>query len=422
VADRVTDAAVAEALSTAASAETARVVSTVIRMTGDFALAEDCLQDAFAKALIDWPNNGVPTNPGAWLTTVAKNRAVDLLRRAASETRALQRVALEPEEPEVLKEPEMRESQSDEVDVNEDDRLRLIFTCCHPSLPMDARVALTLRTVSGLSPAQIARVFLVTEPAMEKRLVRARAKIRNAGIPYRVPAASRLAERRDGVLAVLYLLFTEGYSATDGDSIIRRPLLVESIRLGRLLVQLMPTDAESRGLLALMLLQHARSDARTDTHGELVTLENQDRSLWDARAIAEALEILGTLQPNPGRYELQARIATCHAIAPTAASTDFGHIATLYSALATITPSPIVELNRAVAVAMSRGPDAGLAILATITGLDDYYLLPATRADLLRRLGRLGDAATEYERARDLAPSDLERRYLGRRIIEARQL
>ena len=224
------------------------------------------------------------------------------------------------------------------------------------------------------------------------------------------------------MLAVLYLLFTEGYSATDGESIIRRPLLVESIRLGRLLVELMPTDAESRGLLAPMLLQHARSDARTDTHGQLVTLENQDRSLWDARAITEALEILGTLPPNPGRYELQARIATCHAIAPTAASTDFERIATLYTALATITPSPIVELNRAVAVAMSRGPDAGLAILATITGLDDYYLLPATRADLLRRLGRLGDAATEYERARDLAPSDVERRYLGRRIREARQL
>jgi RNA polymerase sigma-70 factor (ECF subfamily) len=415
----MTDPAVAEALSTAASAETARIVSTVIRMTGDFALAEDCLQDAFAKALIDWPVNGVPTNPGAWLTTVAKNRAVDLLRRAASEARALQRVALEPEEPEVPEEPE---SQSDEVEVNVDDRLRLIFTCCHPSLPMDARVALTLRTVSGLSPAQIARVFLVTEPAMEKRLVRARAKIRNAGIPYRVPPASRLAERSDGVFAVLYLLFTEGYSATDGDSIIRRPLLVESIRLGRLLVELMPTDAESRGLLALMLLQHARSDARTDTQGELVTLENQDRSLWDAVAIAEALEILAGLPPNPGRYELQARIAACHAVAPIAASTDFERIATLYAALATITPSPIVELNRAVAVAMWRGPDAGLAILATISGLDDYYLLPATRADLLRRLGRAGDAVIEYERALDLAPSDIERRYLGRRIREARQL
>lgn len=388
-------------------------------MTGDFALAEDCVQDAFARALVDWPKNGVPGNPGAWLTTVAKNCAVDLLRRAASENRALQRVALEPEEPEIS---EISESQSDEIEENADGRLRLIFTCCHPSLPMHARVALTLRTVAGLTPAQIAHAFLVTEPTMEKRLVRARAKIRNAGIPYRVPPANRLAERREGVLAVLYLLFTEGYSATEGDSIIRRPLLVESIRLSRLLVELMPTDAESCGLLALMLLQHARSDARTDPYGELVTLENQDRSLWDPLAIDEALEMLRGLQPNPGRYELQARIAACHAIAPTPASTDFERIAKLYSQLAAITPSPIVELSRAVAVAMSQGLDAGLAILAIITGLDDYYLLPATRAALLRRLGRPRDATIEYERALDLAPSEVERRYLARRIVEPRQL
>jgi len=388
-------------------------------MTGDFALAEDCVQDAFARALVDWPKNGVPGNPGAWLTTVAKNCAVDLLRRAASENRALQRVALEPEEPEIS---EISESQSDEIEENADGRLRLIFTCCHPSLPMHARVALTLRTVAGLTPAQIAHAFLVTEPTMEKRLVRARAKIRNAGIPYRVPPANRLAERREGVLAVLYLLFTEGYSATEGDSIIRRPLLVESIRLSRLLVELMPTDAESCGLLALMLLQHARSDARTDPYGELVTLENQDRSLWDPLAIDEALEMLRGLQPNPGRYELQARIAACHAIAPTPASTDFERIAKLYSQLAAITPSPIVELSRAVAVAMSQGLDAGLAILAIITGLDDYYLLPATRAALLRRLGRPRDATIEYERALDLAPSEVERRYLARRIVESRQL
>ena len=388
-------------------------------MTGDFALAEDCVQDAFARALVDWPKNGVPGNPGAWLTTVAKNCAVDLLRRAASENRALQRVALEPEEPEIS---EISESQSDEIEENADGRLRLIFTCCHPSLPMHARVALTLRTVAGLTPAQIAHAFLVTEPTMEKRLVRARAKIRNAGIPYRVPPANRLAERREGVLAVLYLLFTEGYSATEGDSIIRRPLLVESIRLSRLLVELMPTDAESCGLLALMLLQHARSDARTDPYGELVTLENQDRSLWDPLAIDEALKMLRGLPQNPGRYELQARIAACHAIAPTPASTDFERIAKLYSQLAAITPSPIVELSRAVAVAMSQGLDAGLAILAIITGLDDYYLLPATRAALLRRLGRPRDATIEYERALDLAPSEVERRYLARRIVESRQL
>jgi RNA polymerase sigma-70 factor (ECF subfamily) len=412
VADRVTGGAIVQALATASSEQTARILSTVIRMTGDFARAEDCLQDAFAKALVDWPKNGVPANPGAWLTTVARNRAVDLLRRAASETRALQRVALELEVP---------QEPIEEVGVHADDRLRLIFTCCHPSLPMDARVALTLRTVAGLSPAQIARAFLVTEPTMEKRLVRARAKIRNAGIPYRVPPANQLAARREGVLAVLYLMFTEGYSATGGDSIIRRPLLVEAIRLTRLLVELMPTDAESRGLLALMLLQHARSEARTDTHGDLVTLENQDRALWDASAIAEALEILSGLPPNPRRYELQARIAACHGIAPTPESTDFKKIATLYAALAAVTPSPIVELNRAVAVAMWQGPHAGLAVLATISGLEDHYLLPATRADLLRRLGRAGEAAIEYERALARAPSDVERRYLERRITEARQ-
>lgn len=415
----MTDATVTEVLAVAASELTARIISTVIRMTGDFALAEDCMQDAFAKALVDWRKNGVPTNPGAWLTTVAKNRAVDLLRRAASERRALQRVALEPEERE---EPETSESPMKEVEVDTDDRLRLIFTCCHPSLPMDARVALTLRTVAGLSPAQIARAFLVTESTMEKRLVRARAKIKNAGIPYRVPPANRLAERREGVLSVLYLLFTEGYSATDCDSIILRALLVEAIRLTRMLVELMPNDTESRGLLALMLLQNARSDARIDIHGELVTLESQDRSMWDAGAIAEARGILGDLPPNPGRYQLQALIAECHAIAPAPESTDFERIAMLYSALAAIAPSPIVELNRAVAVAMSQGPVAGLAILATITGLNDYYLLPATRADLLRRLGRAGEAAGEYERALDLAPSDAERRYLGRRISETSQL
>jgi RNA polymerase sigma-70 factor (ECF subfamily) len=379
------------------------------------------LQDAFAKALIDWPLKGVPTNPGAWLTTVAKNRAVDLLRHAASENRALKRVALEPRELEHSSEEDGTDTEL-AVELDTDDRLRLIFICCHPALPMDARVALTLRTVAGLSPAQIARLFLVSESAMEKRLVRARAKIKNASIPYRVPAANRLAERRDGVLAVLYLLFTEGYSEAYSDSIVRRMLADEAIRLTRWVAELMPIDAESRGLLALMLLQHARSNARSDTHGDLVTLENQDRSLWDAVAIAEALEILGRLPPNPGRYELQARIAACHATAPTAESTDFGRVTMLYTALVAIAPSPVVELNRAVAVAMSQGADAGLAILATITGLDDYHLLPATRADLLRRLGRRSDAVIEYERALDLAPSDVERRYLERRIREARQL
>ncbi|WP_111719907.1 RNA polymerase sigma factor [Homoserinimonas sp. OAct 916] len=409
---------VADALATAASAETARIVSTLIRMTGDFTLAEDCLQDAFAKALVDWRANTIPANPGAWLTTVAKNRAVDVLRRAAAERRALHRIAREPEEP---VKAEMPEGVSAEALTHPDDRLSLIFTCCHPALPMDARVALTLRTVAGLSPAQIARAFLVTESTMEKRLVRARAKIKNAGIPYRVPPESRLIERRDGVLAVLYLLFSAGYSATGDDSIIRRPLLAEAVRLTRLMVELLPADAEARGLLALMLLQHARSDARTDSAGELVTLENQDRSRWDAHAISEAIHILAGLQPGPGRYELQARIAACHATAASPASTNFEYIARLYGELAAIMPSPIVELNRAVAVAMWQGPDAGLAILATITGLDDYYLLHATRADLLRRLGRADEATIEYQRALELAPTDVERRYLARRMRDARQ-
>ncbi|WP_227496975.1 RNA polymerase sigma factor [Planctomonas psychrotolerans] len=404
---------VADALARASAEETARIVSTVIRMTGDFALAEDCVQDAFAKALVDWPVNGIPVNPGAWLTTVAKNRAIDVLRRAATESRALRRVAAEPDEPE----PDGRE----DAGLDPDDRLRLIFTCCHPALPMDARVALTLRTVAGLSPAQIGRAFLVTESTMEKRLVRARARIRNAGIPYRVPPAHRLPERRDGVLAVLYLLFTEGYSATGGDSLVRLPLIRESIRLARLLVELLPADAEARGLLALLLLQHARTAARTDANGDVVTLEHQDRSLWDRDAIGEALDILRTAPPDAGRYELQARIAACHATAPDAAHTDFARIASLYGRLAVITASPVVELNRAVAVAMFQGPDAGLDLVDAVAAggaLDGFYLLPATRADLLRRVGRRREASIEYERAWALAPSEAEKRYLRKRMDE----
>lgn len=417
---------VAEALTRASADETARIVSTVIRMTGDFALAEDCVQDAFAKALVDWPGRGVPDNPGAWLTTVAKNRAIDLLRRAASESRVLQRVAVEPD----ARDPsqpgaEQSDAGSSDAGMDGDDRLRLIFTCCHPALPMDARVALTLRTVAGLTPSQIARAFLVTEATMEKRLVRARARIKHAGIPYRVPPAHVLPERRDGVLAVLYLLFTEGYSATGGDALIRLPLVLEAIRLARLLIELLPTEAEARGLLALMLLQHARSAARIDADGDVVTLEEQDRSLWDRVAVAEALAILRPLPPHAGRYEVQARIALCHLTAPDAASTNFARIARLYEVLAFLHPSPVVELNRAVAVAMSQGPEAGLVLVDAVAAggtLDGYYLLPATRADLLRRLGRRAEAAVHYQRAFVLAPSAVERRYLGRRLAEAEDL
>ncbi|MBB5641074.1 RNA polymerase sigma-70 factor (ECF subfamily) [Cryobacterium roopkundense] len=289
---------------------------------------------------------------------------------------------------------------------------------------MDARVALTLRTIAGLTPAQIARAFLVTEPAMEKRLVRARARIKHAGIPYRVPPPHLMPERRDGVLAVLYLLFTEGYSATGGAVLIRVRLLREALRLTRLLVELMPDDDEVRALLALMLLHHARTAARTDAVGDIVTLEEQDRSLWDRDAITEALTILRSLVPRAGRYELQARIAACHLEAPEASSTNFARIAELYDALAVIDPSPVVELNRAVAVAMSQGLEVGLRLvdaLVTSRGMDDYYLLPATRADLLRRMGRRTEAANEYENALQLAPSETEKRYLGRRLAETRR-
>ncbi|WP_241984458.1 RNA polymerase sigma factor [Cryobacterium sp. Hb1] len=406
---------VADAIARASAEETARIVSTVIRMTGDFALAEDCAQDAFVRALSDWRKGGIPDNPGAWLTTVAKRRAIDLLRHAGAEDRALRRVAVEADEP-------VEPDPNSNADI--DDRLRLIFTCCHPALPLDARVALTLRTVAGLTPAQIARAFLVTEPAMDKRLVRARAKIRHAGIPYRVPPPDLMPERRDGVLAVLYLLFTEGYSATGGGDLIRVPLLREAIRLTRLLVELMPDDGEVRALLALMLLHHARTAARTDAVGDVVTLEEQDRSLWDRDAITEALTILRLLVPRAGRYELQARIAACHLEASDAASTNFARIAELYDALAFIDPTPVVELNRAVAVAMSQGPEVGLCLidaLVTSRGMEDYYLLPATRADLLRRMGRGTEAATEYEKALQLAPSEAEKRYLGKRLAETRR-
>jgi RNA polymerase sigma-70 factor (ECF subfamily) len=412
--------AVRATLSLASASERARIVSTLIRVTGDWDLAEDCTQDAFASAIEDWPRRGIPSNPGAWLTTVAKNRAIDRLRRAATETTALRELALSPDaSPDQPPEPAV-----------EDDRLRLIFTCCHPALEMDARVALTLRTVAGLSTEEIARAFLVPEPTLAKRLVRARAKIRNAGIPYRVPPAKLLPERTAGVLAVLYLLFNEGYSATGGDALVREPLVTEAIRLARLVVGLLDAlpdggqqSSEARGLLALMLFHHARAASRTDANGDLVTRERQDRSNWNRHDIADGVETLRRVQRDhqPGPYELQAEIARCHVEAPDVAATDFARVAQLYATLALIAPSPVVELNRAVAIAMSQGPEAGLAIIDAISSdrlLDGYYLLPAARADLLRRLGRRSEASTEYRHARDLAPSEVERRYLNRRLIE----
>jgi RNA polymerase sigma-70 factor, ECF subfamily len=393
-------------------------VAALIGVTGDWDLAEECAQDAFARALKTWPRDGVPRRPGAWLTTVARNRALDRLRRSATEAAKLREVAtLAP-----VDDP-LAEDSADEDSGIRDDRLRLMFTCCHPALPLEARVALTLRTLAGLTTAEIARAFLVPEQTMAKRLVRAKHKIRNAGIPYRVPPPALLPERVSGVLAVLYLLFNEGYAASAGANLVRQGLCAEAIRLARALAQLMPDEPEALGLLALMLLHHARRAARVDRAGDLVTLEDQDRARWDRQEIDEGTDVLEAAlrRGRPGPYELQAAIAACHATAPDAAATDWPQIAALYERLARLTPSPVIELNRAVAVAMADGPAVGLQLVTQIEAsgaLAGYYLLPATRADLLRRLGRLPEAAASYRAARDLATTDAERRYLTRRLAE----
>jgi RNA polymerase sigma-70 factor, ECF subfamily len=403
-------AAVAEAF----QQEWGKVVATLIRMTGDWDLAEECTQDAFTTALTRWASDGVPDRPGAWLTTTARNRALDRLRRSKTEAAKLQEVA-------VLSVPEEPAPWGDSG--VPDDRLRLMFTCCHPALTLEARVALTLRTLAGLTTAEIARAFLVPEATMAKRLTRAKHKIRDAGIPYRVPPAHLLPERTSGVLGVLYLLFNEGYSASAGEDLLRPDLSAEAIRLGRLLAQLMPDEPEAAGLLALMLLQDARSSARLDDAGELVSLENQERSRWDVARISEGISLLEAAlrRQRAGPYQLQAAIAACHAEAASPADTDWAQIAALYGELHRIVPSAVIELNRAVAVAMAHGPAAGLALvdeLAASGQLTGYYLLPATRADLLRRMARNAEAAASYREALELAPTEPERRYLARRIAE----
>jgi RNA polymerase sigma-70 factor, ECF subfamily len=394
--------------------EWGHVVATLIRMTGNWDLAEECAQDAFAAALAHWPADGVPSRPGAWLTTTARNRALDRLRRSKTEAAKLQEVA-------AMSGP--AEAPSPDDSGVTDDRLRLIFTCCHPALTLEARVALTLRTLVGLTTAEIARAFLVPEATMAKRLTRAKHKIRDARIPYRVPPAHLLPDRLSGVLGVLYLLFNEGYSASAGAQVRRGDLTAEAIRLARLLVALMPDEPETVGLLALMLLQDARTAARLDDDGDLVTLEDQDRSRWDAEEIAAGLALLdGAVRRGPaGPYRLQAGIAACHARAAVAADTDWAQIAALYGELRLLVPSAVVELNRAVAVAMADGPATGLVLVGELAeggALASYYLLPATRADLLRRLDRRAEAADSYREALALAPTDPERRYLQRRLTE----
>jgi RNA polymerase sigma-70 factor, ECF subfamily len=395
--------------------ERARALATLIRLLGDFDLAEESLQDAFAAALVQWQQQGTPQNPRAWLVSTARHRGIDRIRRQ-------RRFAPTPAEDllaAAVTEPDLDRP----LDPFPDDRLRLIFTCCHPALSLEAQVALTLKTLGGLEVDEIARAFLVAPATMAQRLVRAKNKIRAARIPYEVPSPERLGERLEGVLRVLYLLFNEGYAPTSGGGQVRADLCAEAVRLARLLTTLLPGAAEAGALLALLLLQGSRQRARFDARGDLVTLEEQDRALWDRAAIAEgaALAEAALRQGGAGFYAIQAAIAALHAQAPRAADTDWRQVAILYAVLLRLHPSPVVALNRAAAVGMADGPREGLRLLAEVEAggaLEGYHLLPAAKADLLRRLGRGAEAAAAYDAALALAQSDAERRYLERRRRE----
>ena len=390
--------------------EHGRILAALISHLGDFTLAEEALQDALVDALERWEIDGVPRNPGAWLMTVARRRAIDRLRRISTQERSA-----------VLLDPSTAQDEPEMDDSLPDDRLKLMFTCCHPTLALEAQVALTLHTLGGLSTQEVARAFLVPEPTMAQRLARARSKIRNAGIPYRVPPADLLSERLEALLVVIYLIFNEGYVATSGDTLTRRELCAEAIRLGRLLVDLMPRSAEARGLLALMLLHDSRRQARLNAAGELVLLEEQDRSRWDQAKIHEGVAVLDEALAlyDPGPYQVQAAISALHAEAPTAEATDWRQIAALYGTLARMTPSLVVEVNRAVAVAMARGAQTGLQMLLGLDGqLDDYYPYQAALADLLRRTNQPQAAAAAYQRALALCGNRAESAYLQRRHDE----
>jgi RNA polymerase sigma-70 factor (ECF subfamily) len=396
--------------------EHGRVLAALISQFEDFDLAEDVLQDALVNALESWETDGIPNNPGAWLMTVARRRAIDRVRRSVTLERSL--VGLDPLISQA--EPDMDDAQIP------DDRLKLMFTCCHPSLAREAQVALTLHTLGGLTTPEIARAFLVPEPTMAQRLARARAKIRNAGIPYRIPPIELLPERLDALLAVIYLIFNEGYSATmgqanRGDEPIRKELCEEAIRLGRVLVALMPQSAEARGLLALMLLHDSRRETRLNAAGQLVLLEEENRSQWNKSKIDEGTGILDeALALNaPGPYQVQAAISALHAEAPSAEATDWRQIAALYNTLARMMPSLVVEVNRAVAVAMAFGPQAGLDMLLRLEGqAEGFYPYHAARADLLRRTNQREAAADAYKRTLDLCSNRAERAYLQRRLDE----